>query len=206
MAKLENNMVKVSRSDIFVRPENGGSWFQEFLNNYDLNKSAYPTTIQEVMNIITDKQGETVESVVAKYREQVGLDMVQSSDDEQQVKTASCASRPLSIRHAKEYASVVEKIEANKQLRDAIESLCKHSGGHKSIQSLVSFIRKELGEDVSFSDDHLTQYLTECKNKFKSCEQTNNMEGEHVGLVGLDNKDDIYEDDTADYMNNDGTK
>lgn len=199
-------MTKVSRNDIYVRDENGPDWFTEFLRTYDINKSAYPTSIQDIMGIITNRRGETVESIVKKYREQVGLDMVQSSDeDDQQVKNASYTTRPLSIRQAAE-ESTVDKIKSDKGLQDALESLCKHSGGHKSIQALISFLRDELGPDVSYSDEALKKYLTECKDKFMSQECEDKDDRSHVGLVGLDNANDIYEDDTADYILNDGNK
>lgn len=196
----------VSRSDVYARSEHGGDWFDEFLRNYDVNKKAYPTSIQEIMGIITDKRGETVESVVKKYREQVGLDLVTSSEEEEDnVKMASCSKRPLSIRYAEEKKSIVEAIESNKGLKMAIESLCKHSGGHKPIQSLIGFIRKEIGNDVSYSDDQLEQYLMDMKSKYQTYQGEAN-DGSYVGLVGLDNNNHIYDDNTADYMNNATTK
>ena len=74
---------------------------------------------------------------------------------------------------------VQSETSSNPELVSAIESLCKHSGGTKKIQSLITFLREKLGNEVSFSDDGLIQYLTEHKERFRE-NVTPDMNADHV--------------------------
>ena len=81
-------MTKITRSDVYIQSEKGADWFQEFLETYAENKEAYT---QELMNVIQDKRGNTVQGVVDHYREMVGLDSLSSSQTESDI-TASASA------------------------------------------------------------------------------------------------------------------
>ena len=80
-------MTKVTRSDFFVRDETGPAWFNDFLRSFSGAKS--PNVLQEIIDAITNKKLQTVEGLVQDYKEQVGLDMLGSIDDEEILKQAS---------------------------------------------------------------------------------------------------------------------
>jgi len=190
----------VSRSDVFVRDERGGEWFDEFLRSM---AEKNPSTVQEVMNIITDKKGQTVESVVQSYREQVGLDALSQEDTGgEQVKKAHF--RPLSIRHAKmgPAESSLPKLKGNPEIMKDIDSMCEHSGGTKNTLSIMNFLRDRYGKElVSFSDQELRDYIEQRKKRFYN----ESDEVYDVGLVGQERHED-FEDDIADYQTHDGVK
>lgn len=215
-------MSTVSRNDIYVRDENGPEWFNDFLGK--LSKKSCGSSIQDIFNAIHNKKTETVESVVEAYRNQVGLDLVVSDDvhGSDNIKTASEKPRPISIRHASENQessfkplsirhasgeqSVVDKIKSDPELTSAIESLCRHSGGTKKIQSLISFLREQLGDDVSFSDDGLKEYLDSVKKRF-SDNEPRDIDANYIGLVGTnDDGSGNREDDIADYTRYTGNR
>jgi len=81
-----------------MRSERGPDWFHEFLEIYS-QAADKPASVDDILNAINDKRSETVESVVADYRKQVGLDAFSQDDEQAQIKQASFT--PLSIRHAK---------------------------------------------------------------------------------------------------------
>ena len=83
-------MTKISRNDIFSRPEKGGEWFEEFLRICHEQKS--------VLDVVVSKKSEGVDDVVKQYREMVGLDLVKSDIADENTKVAQAAF--LSIRHA----------------------------------------------------------------------------------------------------------
>ena len=200
-------MSNVARNDLYARDERGPEWFNDFLKSL-ADSPEKPTSIQEILSAINNKRGETVEGVVQDYRERVGLDLVHSSEDQADdgtVKQASKRFRPLSIRHAVDQ-SAVDKIKGDSSLSSALESMCRHSGGTKKLQSLISFLRDKLGDDISFSDTELVKYLKECKEKFKE-DITPDLDGDYVGLVGIkDDSSGSRDDDLADYIKNDGRK
>jgi hypothetical protein len=113
--------------------------------------------------------------------------------------------KPLSIRHANEQTeSIVRQIKNNPELQSAIDSHCKHSGGTKSIHSLIYFLRNLLDKDVSFTDDELIEYLKDRKNYFSdgTIQESNFSD---VGRVGTDANEE-YDDEIADFMKYDGAK
>lgn len=195
-------MTKVTRNDVFVRGEKGGEWFDEFLKSFAKDR---PSSVQDILSAINNKRGETVESVVQNYREQVGLDAFSSTDDSDDtpVKNASAPFRPLSKRHAAEVKSVVEMIKKDEDIQAAIDSHCEHSGGNKNTHTLIHFLRQLLGGDVSFSDNELKEYLEERKNQFK--DDKTEKSPRDVGLIGTDPHE-HHDDDIADFMKNDGAK
>jgi hypothetical protein len=75
-------MSKITRSDIYVRSEKGGEWFDDFLHSLaETKESSY----QEIIDAISYKKSETVQGVVDKYREMVGLDTVASDADDNDI-------------------------------------------------------------------------------------------------------------------------
>lgn len=71
-------MTNVSRNDIYVRSEHGGETLDEF---YRMLKGApNEPTIQDLLNAINNRRSESVEDVVARYREETGLDLVLSEN------------------------------------------------------------------------------------------------------------------------------
>jgi len=192
-------MTKVSRNDIYVRDENGPEWFNAFLHSIAKSKSE---TVQDIVSAIKD---ETVEGRVRDYREQVGLDVLSTAEEDNQETIKTAFVRPLSIRHAEETKDIVKIIEDDPELRSAIVSFCEHSGGTKSTLSIMRFVREKLGKDaVSFTDKELKKYIDQCKKRFKQ-ELTDEGESSSIGRVGLDSED-SYNDDVADYATYDGAK
>jgi hypothetical protein len=86
-------MTKITRSDIFVRDEKGPEWFNDFLRSVSGSKT--PNVLQDIVDAITNKKLQTVEGLVQNYREQVGLDIIGSIDDEEISKQASIKEASL---------------------------------------------------------------------------------------------------------------
>lgn len=181
--------MKISRSGMSYAGENGPDWLNDFLQDFANKKSESSTISEEIMSAFKEN---TVEGVVENYRNMVGLD---------QVKTASkkvAPFRPLSARHAQEEDedNIILIIEKNPGIQRDIESLCRHSGGHKDHQSIINYLRKILGNKVSYTDDKLIDYIKEVKSKY----QQNYVEQDaDIGLVGTDHAA-IEENTTADYI------
>ena len=199
-------MATVSRSDIYVRDENGPAWFNDFLQSFANSK---PASIHDILDAINNKRSETVDSVVQSYCEQVGLDVVSSAEDDKEsvkhAKESKASFRPLSIRHANEEArSIVERIKEDPKLQEAIDSHCEHSGGTKNRHALIHVLRELLGGEVSFSDDDLNEYLEERKNYYRT-EADPSESSEYVGRVGIDSNE-RHDDEVADFMRYDGAK
>lgn len=189
-------MEKITRSDVYARDEKGPAWFSDFLYNFAQSQESPQPTI---LDAITSKKGETVQGVVNKYREMVGLDALAEIEEELGGKVAT-ASAPISIRQAKEKdkKEVVLIIEEDQpELKSDIESLCEHSGGHKDTHAIIKFLRDELGSElVSFSDKDLIDYINDIKGKYVS--DTDEQRAD-MGRVGTD--DEVKrEDDVADYV------
>lgn len=212
---------KITRSDVYSRSEKGADWFNDFLNSY----AGGPTTT-EILEAINQKRGETVESVVAKYREAVGLDAL-AQEESQDSMTAEASTRetivlandtqPLSIRHAEalkhddkededaeekdsdEPQGVVLIIEQDPGIKADLESLMENSSGTKNVHSILSFLRDMLGSDlVSYSDDDLIGYINDMKGKY-SMDTADQEPTGYAGKVGVDPIED-YDDNKADYI------
>ena len=205
--------MRVSRSDVYVRSERGGDWVEDFLNDFANNKQANNENVaSEIMRAIHDKEAKTVESVVQSYREMVGLDTL--LDDQPQDALVSTASvkraRALSKRAGEEKedepVEVVEGeepvmliIQRHPNVERDVESLCRHSGGNKSVHAIINYLRNILGNElISYTDDSLLGYVQEVKDKYKR-EDGSAAEDSDVGLVGTESLD-YHDDDTADYI------
>lgn len=192
-------MTVVSRSDVFVRSEKGGEWLEEFVHRM---ANQNPSTLQNIMDIITNQQGKSVSSVVEDYRKQVGMDAISQDDkNDEQIKNAS--NKPLSIRHAKVQSArtILPELKKNPDIIKDIDSLCEHSGGTKNTLSIVNYLRSKFGKDiVSFSDQELKDYIEERKNMFYKGKSDETYD---VGLVGQETQNDFH-DDVADYQAHDG--
>lgn len=187
-------MTKITRSDVYVRSEKGGEWFEDFLQSLAEDKEG---SVRDVVDAIQHKKSETVQSVVDEYRKMVGLDSIANSEDSSIIATAS--SRPLSIRHAQALESdgVISEIEQDSKLKEDVRSLCEHSGGNKNTHAIINFLREKLGRElVSYSDEDLVEYIEEMKKGYQ--EEPEEQHG-NVGKVGID-VEDHPEDNAADYI------
>lgn len=188
--------LKISRNDVYIRDEKGPEWFEDFLRSL-----AQQSTTQNILDAINKKRGETVEGVVSKYRAMVGLDAL-ADDDKTEIQIKSKALRPISVRHAKELdkdkKDVVVIIESDPKLKADFESILKGSGGTKNTHAILHFLRGLLGSDlVSYSDDHLIQYIDEMKKKYVN---TNFEEPSgNAGRVGTEPIEE-FNDHAADFM------
>lgn len=111
----------------------------------------------------------------------------------------SSENKPLSTRHAnlEKQKNVVDIIENDPELKNDIVSLCRHSGGNKSIHSIIDRIREKLGRDlVSYSDSSLIDYINKIKEDFK---EPRNKDNSDIGMVGTESEE-SPEDNAADYI------
>lgn len=187
-------MTVVSRSDMYAPDEKGADWFNEFMLKMSGHQSQ---SIQDIMNIITDKRGDTVDSVVQSYRDQVGLDIIA---DGSQVKEASF--RPLSVRHARmgTMESSLPKLKEDPDFVQDVDSFCEHTGGTKNTMSIIHYLRDKFGDElISFSDGDLKEYIESRKDKFHTDDKKDTYD---VGRIGQDEQDE-YSDDMADYQAHD---
>ena len=110
---------------------------------------------------------------------------------------AAKETKTLSIRQAQmRDKSVVEIVEADPNLIAAIESFCKHSGGHKSIHTIIEYLRERLGDIVSYNDDGLKEYIDGVKSKYKVDKEDGCVD---PGAIGTE-RTNQYTDNTADYI------
>ena len=205
-------MPKIYRNDIYVRDEKGGEWFNEFLRSF-AEKDEPPTT-QSILDAVNQKRGETIESVVSKYRAAVGLDSIAETENETDNEIIAMSSiRPISIRHAQmladdendkeglgneENQGVVVIIEGDPNIKADLESMLESSGGTKNTHAIINFLREILGSDlVSYSDDDLITYIDDMKGKYTI--DLPEEPGGYAGKVGTEPSE-SYDDDTADYV------
>jgi hypothetical protein len=190
-------MIKITRNDTFVKSEKGPDWFNEFIRFFCENQK--PNSVASNLSDIINNR--TVESVVKSYREQVGLDIVgveNEKENNMKIAEEKPTKKFISKRAAKE--NIILLIESRPDIKEAIESFCRHSGGTKSTHSIINFLRNELGNElVSFTDDNLINYINEYKNKHNEKDQDNKNNKTNVGLVGTD-KENSYDDAVADYI------
>lgn len=130
-------------------------------------------------------------------------DKLETIEKHESLKLKSTASqRPLSIRHAvamDKKPDIILVIKNDTKLQRDVDSLCRHSGGTKSTHSILKFLRDHLGSDaVSYTNDELTAYIEECKDRYRKNIQQSDVD---IGLVGTDSQDQ-YDDDIADYAKN----
>ncbi len=199
--------MKIYRNDIYVRSETGGEWFEEFLQSFAESK-AY--SLQNMLDTMNQKKGQSVENIVNQYKEMVGLETMADQPDANITSTVSNFSRPISIRHAEELESKEEELESeesktilliikeNPEIDADIHSLCENSGGTKNTHSIISFLRESLGNElVSYNDDDLVQYIDDVKKQYyvHTIEPLGN-----AGRVGLDDHEDSNQDNVADFI------
>lgn len=183
-----------SREDIYAPAESGGEVFKELMILLEKNSNN-----QSLTKTIVEKKLETIDDVVAKYREETGLDNVLSDKEEQHKKIASFKStKYISIRHKKASESLT-LIEKHPEIIKDIESICIHSGGTKSLHSIINYLQEKLGkENISHSDENLIKFIEKKLNEHKEDECNTNFE---AGKIGLENENNPI-DTIADYANN----
>lgn len=169
-------MLKVSSNYFNVRAESGPEWFNDFLRNF--------------YKISEDKKL-TVDAVVKRYRDLVGMDKIGNDETDEIKKESSClenktAMRKLSKRHV---------VAIDKDVDEAINSFCKHSGGTKGTYAIISSLREKFGpERIKYSDDELFKYIESVKQKYGNFDKADDLD---VGAVGID---DSSESDIAEYV------
>jgi hypothetical protein len=189
----------ISRSDLFPPSESGGEVFEELAKL--LSKEAHPNTVQELLNAISNKRSESVSDVVARYREETGLDLV-LSENEVTVKTASPGpkneARFLSKRQKTASEAPTSILTDPKIVKD-IESLCSCSGGHKSLHAIIESLRStNHRNDISYTDPELNKFIEECQAKHKESCPDDSADTFEVGQIGTQQSND--EDRVADYF------
>jgi ATP-dependent DNA ligase len=136
----------------------------------------------------------------------IGFMRIRDDKPAKEVKTASKKEQPmrkLSKRHiTAEVESVITIITNDPEIKKAIESFSRNSGGTKSTTSIIQFLRERLGPSVKFNDQDLINYIEDIK---KSNKLTTRQDTVDVGRVGLD-KENAREDDVADYISHSTTK
>ena len=104
-------MSSFSRDDTYARPESGGEIFSELAALLSKTSAADPS-IQDLLNAINNKRSESVSDVVARYREQTGLDLV-LSENEATVKVANKPAEEDEITTVPKRANEAEFIQRN---------------------------------------------------------------------------------------------
>ena len=178
-------MTPITRDNEYVRREQYGETIDEFFRLLEAG------TNSQLLDTLVSKQQQSVEHVLAQYKQDVGLELLTPD----LTKTAS-APRYISLRH-KLASAVVSVLQEHPELIKDIESLCSHSGGHKGVHSVIHFLRDKLGEDISYSDEALTKFILETKERFKDALPECCVE---EGAVGTQHQD-HYDDQGADYFN-----
>lgn len=190
----------ISRSSTYIKSEKGGDWFDEFLRTY-ANSGNNFSPVSDIVSAISSKQAETVDSVVRKYREQVGLDII-ANDSNDNIKIASNNNISLSIRQANlnnNKNNVLVIIKNDPSIVKAIDSLCQHSGGNKNTHAIISYLRDKLGTDlINYTDKDLINYINDIKSKYKldNSKEDNAID---IGSLGVDVSEQ-FEDNVADYI------
>jgi hypothetical protein len=136
---------KITRSDVYVRAEDGADWFNDFIESFANNKES--ASIQDVLNAITNKRGETVQGVVDKYREMVGLDSFanEEEDDHSSEKTA-----------AEKDKSFMSHLDPNKKYQHETEGFMRDTEtGEREPAYLDDMMCDECGEPMPL-DVHMS--------------------------------------------------
>lgn len=188
-------MSKISRNNMKVRDETGPDWFNDFLMN--ISKTSSNTT-QEILSTIHNSEPNTVEGVVARYRESVGLDAMALS--EPAIKKAS-VRRALSSRDVE--LTVVDKIKESEEAQLYLESIFKGTGGTKGMTSVIRRLKEILPEvAIRYRDKDLLEYLSELRNNHYRPPGARAID---YGVVGTEEIDSDADDHMADYIKYDGT-
>lgn len=170
----------IYRSDVFAKDENGGEVFKE------------------LTKLLTASSKKTIEEVLSEYKKDAGLESISIDESEEKICVASIKN--ISCRHI-EYkiaSSIYELLKSHPEAIKDIESFCFHSGGNKSLHSIIHFLREQFGkEDISYSDKDLIKIINELKAKHKSeCPEQKSYD---AGVIGTQNSED---DMSADYYSN----
>jgi enoyl reductase-like protein len=192
-------MTQVSRSDIYPRSESGGEVFQE-LERLLSDQSKTATPIQDLLNVINNKRSENVSDVVARYREETGLGLVQS-ENETTIKTAAFEEKEVKSKFLSKRHKIASShpVLSNADACKDIESFCSCSGGHKSLHAIIHALREKLGrEDLSYTDPELIKFIEDCQAKHKeTC--SDGLRNFEAGQVGT-HQESHDEDQIADYF------
>lgn len=87
-------MTKISRADIYARDEKGPSWFDEFLHSMAGHQQ--PSNIQEILEMINNTRGKSIDSVMQQYKEETGLNLINSALDDEPFTKSAAGLGPIS--------------------------------------------------------------------------------------------------------------
>src|SRR5271157_2565285 len=103
---------KITRTEEFARDERGPDWFRDFLLSLSGEKTA---GIQDVLDLMNNTKGKAVEKLVKSYRDQVGLDILLSEpDDEELTKSAASDIKPIAPMKLKKIESLDDILKTHK--------------------------------------------------------------------------------------------
>lgn len=131
-----------------------------------------------------------------KFRH-IGYHRIRSDKPAKEVKMAYISKRHIQkISSRVVSASLADIFQKHPEIVKDIDSLCQHSGGHKSLHSILNFLRDKLGPElISFSDEELIKYIENKKSQYTVDPHTPSYE---AGLVGVQDQD--YSDNQAEYF------
>lgn len=96
-------MSKIHRTDEYEKQGKVVDWINDFLTSY-----AGRSSIQDMLDFITGKQAQTVEGVVAKYREMAGLDKI-ADEIEKTASAGPSVIAPMKLKKTKNKESVLKE-------------------------------------------------------------------------------------------------
>lgn len=181
-------------------------WIDEHMKGFPYGHEEVYKYLSDVMKNRADNYWNVSYEFRAQpdHKQLMGIlaDLAGDEGKEKKVSEKTSQLKPISVRHAKELdkdkKDVVVIIEGDPKLKADFESILKGSGGTKNTHAILHFLRGLLGSDlVSYSDDHLIQYIDEMKKKYVN---TNFEEPSgNAGRVGTEPIEE-FNDHAADFM------
>ena len=141
-------MSNVFRSEMLEHSETGGEWFKEFLRLCSDNK-----TLQEnILNAITSRQGETVDSVVKNYREMVGLDLIKNAGEKPRATFEEL------------YKNAPKTIELKNKIENFAGQLSTWNLKHDTFPNVPVWVRETM-HDFPYGQKEVFKYLKDVAQK-----------------------------------------
>lgn len=173
-------MIKIRRIGNPEQPQEP-DWMTE------LSKSAY--SFEDILGRVVDKKLETVQGVVDRYKEMIGLADINNEED---------FKKEADDIKSEAESEIVQKIEDDQGLKSDIESMFEHSGGHKDVYSVVKLLRNYFNDDlVTYSDKELVDYIKKIQSQYKK-----DLPKPDVDAGNLGAQDDLRDNTEAEYYTN----
>jgi len=141
-------MSKITRNDIYVRSENGGGWFDEFLRSLAEEKES---SVQDVIDAIQYKRSETVQGVVDKYRKMVGLDNIKAYENETDLEVKASMFEKV-------YRNSPKTLELKNKIDEFADSLANWNLKYDEFPSINKWVDKNM-DDFPYGQDEVIEYL-----------------------------------------------